>query len=228
MAPVKPGSYIFDPKSITKMRDKLKLTQKQMGEQLGIPVNTLSRWETGAATPDANSLAAIYSLAVSQGYTPGFFRKEKAAQTVKVKRRRAVVMLDFQNLGVREKKIQQFTDWIVNQISNMFIFEEPQLLKAFARPDQQAAVNELKKLKWRVKTDNTNLDQEIVQQSKADCGADPARMVLFLLSKDGDFVELVADLRLKGVLVYVVGPKDSSQKLVKAVGKEHWIQLPSL
>ena len=35
-----------------------------MADLLGVPPNTLPRWETGWAVPDANSLAAVYSVAM--------------------------------------------------------------------------------------------------------------------------------------------------------------------
>lgn len=234
MAPVNPGSYIFDPQSITKIRNRLNLTQKQMSEKLGVPVNTLSRWETGATTLDANSLAAIHSLAVSQGYTPGFFRKASAVKatatqvikekSVQLQRSRVIVMLDFQNLGVRAQNVVKLTDWTKSQIKNRFPAATSPLLKAFVSPHQQSANDELERFGWRVWEDYNDLDEDIVSQSKADCGKDPNKTVLFLVTKDGDFSDLANHLKNKGVLVYVVGPQDTSQKLVQAVGKKRWIQ----
>ena len=70
MVPTKGGRYEYRPASIVTLRKQLGQTQAQMAKQLGIPPNTLSRWETGTTTPDAESLAALYSLGTAQGAVP--------------------------------------------------------------------------------------------------------------------------------------------------------------
>ena len=70
MAPIKAGKYEYRPESLTGLRQQLALKQGKMAELLGIPANTLSRWETGATTPDAEALASIYSLAMDCGILP--------------------------------------------------------------------------------------------------------------------------------------------------------------
>lgn len=240
MAPVKPSVYVFDPKSITKTRGKLNLTQKQMSEQLGVPVNTLSRWETGSTTPDAKSLAAIHSLAAKQGHTPGFFKKAAKATTLQVtkakankgipassKRKRIVVMLDFQNLGVSAKNITHLNDWVMAQLKQVRSSINFDQYKAFARPDQKAAIKELSKLKWRIQESTDDLDKAIIQQSKSNCGQDPDSTTLFLITKDGDFAELVKELREWGAEVFVGGQQASSRKLISATGNQWWLQMPN-
>jgi len=44
-----------------------------MAELLGVPANTLSRWETGITVPDANALSAIISIAKEHGMEPPSF-----------------------------------------------------------------------------------------------------------------------------------------------------------
>ena len=242
MAPVKPSVYAFDPKSITKTRDKLNLTQKQMSEQLGVPVNTLSRWETGSTTPDANSLAAIHSLAVKQGHNPGFFKKAPTAKaataqvpkakatkgiTANGNRKRVVVMLDFQNLGVSAKNVTHLDDWVMEQLKQVRSSTDFELYKAFARPDQDAAIQKLRKLEWKIQESSTDLDKAIVQQSKSNCGQDSDGTTLFLITKDGDFAGLIKELREWGTNVYVGSPQGTSQKLIKAAGGRHWLQMPT-
>ncbi len=241
MAPVSRGAYSFDPQSITKVRNRLELTQKQMAEKLGVPVNTLSRWETGATTPDANSLAAIYSLALDQGYTPGFFRKTPAPKATAAKPgqeysatsgiRRVVVMLDLQNIAVKADRVSEMHSWIEKQIQSRFPSATPPLLKAFASSNQQKAVEGLKILGWRVKISGqgkaiglSNWDEAIIQESRADCGKDAAHTALLLVTQDGDFADLAKQLNKKGVSVYVLGRENTSQKLVQAVGEENWIK----
>jgi transcriptional regulator with XRE-family HTH domain len=74
MAPVNQGMYEFKKDSLTEIRKRMGVSQNKMAELLGVPANTLSRWETGATVPDAGALAAIYSLAREQGVdSPLFF-----------------------------------------------------------------------------------------------------------------------------------------------------------
>jgi len=57
------------------LREALGLNQAALARELGVPTNTLSRWETGATTPDANSLAAVHSVASDHGVDLRFFRR---------------------------------------------------------------------------------------------------------------------------------------------------------
>ena len=76
MAPVKQRNYEFDASSIAVLRTRLKMKQTKMAELLGVPANTLSRWETGSTKPDAESLAAIHSIAMENGATVNFSRRQ--------------------------------------------------------------------------------------------------------------------------------------------------------
>lgn len=75
--PVKPGDfeYRFSPSSLLETREQLGLSQSGLAGRLGLPVNTISRWERGDTTPDANALAAIYSIGVKEGLKPEFFQR---------------------------------------------------------------------------------------------------------------------------------------------------------
>lgn len=77
MAAVKKGFYEFDPNSIKVIRQKLNLKQSDLAQMLGETTTktTISRWENSETTPDAKSLAAIYSIAVQGGIRPEFFKK---------------------------------------------------------------------------------------------------------------------------------------------------------
>ena len=60
------------PGFITSLREALGLTQKELGEQLGVDKMTVSRWERGALKPSDESLAAVDDLrrrAVRRGVT---------------------------------------------------------------------------------------------------------------------------------------------------------------
>src|ERR1017187_4178957 len=95
MAAVKKGLYEFDPNSIKVIRQNLNLKQSDLAQMLGDTTTktTISRWENSETTPDAKSLAAIYSVAVQGGIMPEFFRKTTNAGG----RSRLIVSWDFQN-----------------------------------------------------------------------------------------------------------------------------------
>ncbi len=85
MAPVNQGMYEFKKDSLTEIRKRMGVSQNKMAELLGVPANTLSRWETGATVPDAGALAAIYSLAREQGVdTPLFFGMRSTPLELKI------------------------------------------------------------------------------------------------------------------------------------------------
>ena len=70
MTPIKQGMYEFNKDTLVEIRKRMGISQSKMADLLEIPANTLSRWETGATVPDADSLAAIYSLAKEHGVIP--------------------------------------------------------------------------------------------------------------------------------------------------------------
>jgi transcriptional regulator with XRE-family HTH domain len=85
MAPIKQGLYEFKKDTLIEIRKELGVSQGKMAELLGVPANTLSRWETGATIPDAGSLASIYSLARDHGIdTPSFFGMREDLPPIKI------------------------------------------------------------------------------------------------------------------------------------------------
>ena len=222
MAPVDKGSYRFDPKGIVDIRNRLGITQFQMALLLGVPSNTLSRWETGKATPDAHSLAAIYSFAQERGLQPNFFRK-----FVEGDRSRVVVILDFQDLRVSALNIKQMDRYIMEEVERIAPSTHHEVFKAFASPDQVVGISELKKLKWRVRIDDCDQDDAIAQQIRSDCGHDPEDTVLVICSRDGDFEGLVKEMQQRGVIVYMMGPPGTNKRVRDAVAVEQWVQWPT-
>ena len=222
MAPADRGSYRFDPKGIVNIRNRLGMTQFQMALMLGVPANTLSRWETGRATPDAHSLAAIYSFAQERGLNPSFFRKY-----VEGDRTRLVVILDFQNLGVSALNVQQMDRYIMDEVDRVAPSTHEEVFKAFASPDQVVGIGELKKLKWQVRVDESDQDDVIAQQIRSTCGLDPEDTILMVCSKDGGFKETIKDMSGSGVEVYLHTPPNASQTLLDAVNIDHLTQWPA-
>ena len=222
MAPVEKGRYRFDPKSITDLRERLGMSQFEMSRILGVPANTLSRWETGKSTPDAHSLAAIYSFAQDRGLNLTFFR-----HLVSGHRTRLVVVLDFQDLRVSALNIKQMDHHIMEELDRIAPATEHEVFKAFASPDQVVGISELKKLKWRVRIDESDQDETIVQQVKSDCGHEPDDTILVFCSRGGDFEGLVNEVQNWGVEVYVMAPLGASQAILSAVDIEYRIQWPA-
>lgn len=70
-----------------------------------------------------------------------------------------------------------------------------QRFKAFSHPSQSAAADELQRLGWRVWEDDVDMDDEIINQARSDCGQEPKDTIFVLITKDGDFTELVEDLK---------------------------------
>ncbi len=50
------------PEKITKIRNKLKLTQEQFAHRLGVTTVTVNRWEQGLAKPSPLAIKAIREL----------------------------------------------------------------------------------------------------------------------------------------------------------------------
>ncbi len=217
MAPVKPGRFKFDPGSIAQVRKRLGLSQKKLAALLDVPANTVSRWETGATTPDADSLAAIYSVAAKHGMSTQFFRKRKKAIKVSKKHPRLLVFGDFQYLSPQSLFLSDFLPnvnaSVQQELDRFFPATSYRQFKAFV---QQSTVflygyqptDELKKLGWRVREGTEDLSDDIISQIKSDCGQEPENTILVLLTHPGrdEYADLVRELKSKGVDVYLMAP----------------------
>ena len=226
MAPIQAGRYEFRPESLVEVRKRVGLSQAKMAKLLGVPANTLSRWETGTTTPDAESLAAIYSAAVEHGVTPNFFRRRRPVSKQSQQRSRLLTMWDFQNLGLSAWQVAQVNSWIRRELDKRFPATSYRRFKAFSHPFQSSAADQLENLGWRVWEDTEDMDEEIENQARSDCGQEPKDTVLVLITKDGDFADLAGDLNALGVLVYLISPAFGySRELVEVVGNKRWIRL---
>lgn len=228
MAPIKAGKYEYKPETLVRLREEMGLTQAKMAERLGVPSNTLSRWETGATKPDAESLAAIYSLAMEKGITPVFFQKRRPMVKQSKGRSRLLVMWDVQNVSPPAQRVSPMTSWIREELDRRFANASYRSYKAFARPQQAAATDVLEQLGWRVWEDDEDIDDEIIAQAKSDCGQEPTDTTLVLIANDGDYMKLVTDLQTQSVQVYLITSQDMYNKeLVEKVSRKLWIQLPN-
>ena len=200
MAPVKAGRYEYQPVSLVHLRQKVGYTQTQMAKILGVPSNTLSRWETGTTTPDAESLAAIYSIGVKNGVTPNFFQKRKLAPKTPKSRTRLVVMWDLRNWMALPGKVAQDDQVIRQKIRKGCPKASSQLYKAFVPSHLALLTDKLQSLGWRVwDLDVEDIHDEIVQDARSDCGHEPEITTLLLITQVGDFDDLIHELGKRNV-----------------------------
>ena len=226
MAPPKQQQYRFSPQSIVELRKKLGLSQAALARSLGVPPNTLSRWEIGATTPDANSLAAIHSIAIEKGFTPSFFRKEKRQTT---KRTRLLVMWDFPDLAAHSQYVPNVDAWVRAECEKRFPTTTRRTFKAFVRATPWSSffdpADTLLDRGWKVWEEGEDLEETIIDHCKSDCGQDPSSTVLVLIARDGDYASTVNEIKSLDVRVYLFG-FGCNQELVNTVGKRRYIELP--
>ena len=226
MAPVNQKQYRFSPESIVQLRERLGLSQAELARSLGVPPNTLSRWEIGTTTPDASSLAAIHSIAMERGITPSFFRKRK--QTAK--QSRLLVVWDFQNIPAQDQYLRELDAWIRAECEERFSATSQRTFKAFVRLSQwyrkvSDTASELDDLDWVVQKRSEDLTEEIIHYCKSRCGQDSSLTTLILIANDGVYADIINELKDWGVKVYLIGV-GFGQDLVDAVGERHLIELP--
>lgn len=240
--PVSPGSfeYRFSPAALKQVRDRLDLSQAKLAARLDLPVNTISRWERGETTPDAHSLAAIYSIAKERGLEPEFFKKGVGMTTAARKkppeplngrvvlnrqRTRLVMVWDFQNVALEADDAFDVWFYMDKFLDIAFPSVDKWELRAYASWQHDEAVKNLR----YVKLEQTyfNADDQISREVRNLCGLqqsywsqpriDPKDTVLVLVSKDGDFAELLNEVGQAGVDAYLWSPPGCSQDLRGAV-----------
>jgi transcriptional regulator with XRE-family HTH domain len=228
------SNYKFNSASILEIRKKLGLTQAQLSVKLCIPKITISRWETEVSIPNAEDLASVYSLALEAGIKPSFFIRSETKQG----RSRLVVSWDFETLSSSVHNVTRTGEWIREELSNRFPATTQRLYKVFTGPLQSWRVKDLQTTGWRIQEFYNDIDDELYDQSYSDCGHDPQDTIFVLVSSGGDFVDLINDLRTKGVRVFLISPAPSplpilfppqgtSEQLIDAVGEKRRIELPS-
>jgi transcriptional regulator with XRE-family HTH domain len=219
MTPVKQGKYEFIHTNLIDVRNQIGLTQKSMAEKLGIPPNTLLRWEKGTTVPDAKYLAAFYSIAKEHGITPSLFGIPNKTKSFQYK---LIVIWDFQAIGTPVSWVQYEDNIIKTELKKRFSGLIP-LLKAFTHPSQKQAAIELDKLGWRVFEGKNEIFSDIIGQARSDSGQNPEITMVVLISRDDKFVELIDELTSKGVTVYIMSPQVINNKLIEKVGQTNYI-----
>lgn len=59
---------IWDPQSIKALREHLRLTQRQMADELQVRQQTISEWETGVHTPHRSTQKMLTMVAERAGF----------------------------------------------------------------------------------------------------------------------------------------------------------------
>lgn len=225
MAALKPGRYVFNPQTIEAVRKKLGLTQQELANKLGVAKTAISRWEQGKVTPDADSLAAIYSQAKEGRIEPNFFKKMETI--MKQGRSNLIVSWDYQNVPVSQHEASEKSNYIRDELIKRFPSVSHSIFKVFASSMYSIATNEMSKQGWRIQEFEYDIDEELDTQSWSDCSQAPNDTIFVLITRDGDFVDLIEELRKKGVRVYLMAPENCSQQLIEAVGRKKWIRFPA-
>ena len=239
MVPLKQGAYAFRPQSIGELRQRLGLSQAQMAEQLGLPKNTVSRWEREkeSTTPDADYLAAIYSLGMEKGIAVEFFapRKQKAPPAKKSHATALDYIIAYWDVvtvtphnsydpSTRTWAAEKFDSFIRNETKKRIPKATRHLFKAFSRPEHSAVTDRLPG--WRIWEDNADWTRQISMDVLSDAGADPQHTAVFLITKNADYAPIIQELRGRGVRVYLMAPPNINKKLMSAVAEKHLITLP--
>jgi transcriptional regulator with XRE-family HTH domain len=224
MSPLKTGDYEFQKAVLVDIRKRMGLTQGKMAELLGVPPNTLSRWENGVTFPDAGSLASIYSMAKKNNITPEFFGLRGVKTETRPLRYRLVVLWDFQTCGIAPGWIKEADARVSELLKQRFSELKDQIFKAFTHIDQGSSGQELEKLGWGVRVGRHEILTDIINAAKSLSGQDAAGTVLVLISQDNSLFSLVEELKSWGVLVYVVYNQPYNNRLLEVAGEKFGIQ----
>lgn len=220
-------TYRFDPSSIAKMRTRLGIKQATMAVQLGVKKNVLSEWETGKAEPSLANLAAIYSIGVEHDHQPNFFTLVKQQQPEARQastHTTAFVYWDAQNVAPRKSKEPEWREFIDEKVREC-IPEASVHSNAFISPNQERAFSQAKR--WNINKSRQNQDETIIRQIGKDTKESPESKVVFLVTFDGGYVNVVKEVQERGVTVYLITVlRKVSRRLLKTISGENVIALP--
>ena len=256
MAPIRPEdhAFVFQASMLVDLRRNLDLNQAELAELLDVPVNTLSRWERGINVPDANALAALFSIAKEHGETPEFFKQREGTIVNREVREKLVIQWDRQILVPNEGYAKALVPGLWEYCRLLFPRIEGMYGIVYGSSIQWDLQQILRQWNLEVRIIYYNADEELVRegerifklaQGKSSVSParqtihippvhqfllggnpqeiDPARAVYVLISNDGDYADFLTRLKDAGTEVFVCGYADCSQRLVRAVGSDHFI-----
>ena len=237
--------------ALREVREHLGWSQAQLAKRMNLPTNTVSRWERGETSPDANSLAAIYSIATGAGLEPVFFRKGSdmvsstkrrqypqkplnGRRVLNRQRTRLAMMWDFQNVPLDPDEAFDAWFYMDKFLDIAFPSVDEWDLKVYASWQHNEAVKDLRYLD--VSQVSYNADSQIEQDVRSFCNLrdsgiwwgqaqdhDPKDTVLILVSQDGDFSDLLHEADQVGVDVCLWAPPGCDTEMLGAVRKDHII-----
>ncbi|MBF8264753.1 MAG: HTH cro/C1-type protein [Dehalococcoidia bacterium] len=235
MVPIKPElyDYLFDRAVIANIRKELGLSQAKLADLLDIPVNTLSRWEIGATTPDADTLAAIYAIAKQHNLSPNFFKRRISMKQATKHRTKLVLAWDFQNLALSVDKIEEEWGYMKKYLDLIFpATRASRLLRVYSSQPEWAIFSTFfqqgvskptvkgtfEALKFEVFEGYYDADSQLVRDSMRECITNPRKTIFILVSKDGDYAETLKEMKRIGVDVYIWSEKDEiSERLASSI-----------
>ena len=235
MAPIRPEdhTFIFQSTSLVDLRRELSLSQAQLAELLDIPINTLSRWERGSNVPDANALAALFSVAKERGVTPEFFKERECVMNKSRKWENRIVDWDFQNLGVDAEDIKEISDELGQYMDLLFGSQADTVLYAYVPHgiggmwgvEHLAQGKALKSPGFIMVPCPSDADRHIIDDGKAAFRDSfrPRESVYVLISDDGDYADYLKELKSAGVETFVHGTNECAKRLRAVVGGDHFI-----
>ena len=228
MVPIRPDhfNYTFDPDTLDSLRKQLGLTQAALAEQLDVPVNTVSRWETGATTPDAKALAAIYSIAKMRAVTPQFFKERTNLPQAQNQRTKLFFVWDFQNRGIEASNLEDEMLYMRKYLNLRFPrTRSSRQFSAYTGFNQSAARRVLESLGFDVFESFLDADSQIVKDVQKASQPQPSKTVVILVTNDGNFSNLLLELKRARVDAYVWGTDECSDRLRKTLADGrfvHW------
>ncbi len=168
MAPIRPQdhAFVFEAAVLVELRSRLGLNQAGLAELLDVPVNTLSRWERGSNVPDANALAALFSVAVERGITPEFFKERKGAITNRYDRNILVIQWDFQNMGLSPDDIDNLTSEIREYAQLVFPRVGDFKATAYVSGVNWNVRNALMEVGFGIESSYYNADRQLIQDGE--------------------------------------------------------------
>ena len=234
MAPIRPQdhAFVFESSVLVELRSKLGLNQAGLAELLDVPVNTLSRWERGSNVPDANALAALFSVAVERGITPEFFKERRSAIMNNRDKDAIFIQWDYQNASISHDDVRVFSSDLWDYTRMMFRGVGMARAVAYVSQVSQDVDSALTRKGFEITHSFYNSDRELIGEGEAYFGLspgndrhsiDPSRAVYVLISNDGGYAEYLGRLKNAGIEVFVCGTTGCSERLIKTVGHDRFI-----
>ena len=122
--------------------------------------------------------------------------------------------------------VQELDTFIMTEVQKCVPESNRSVYKAFSSSSRSAVADQLDQLDWRIWEDNTDWYEDIYSQALSDAGQNPSATVLFLITTNPDYVDLIRQLKGNNVRVYLMAPSSAPPELVDVVGQKRWIRLP--